>query len=540
MEDHARRVRCGDVVAWLAAGGLVLSSALLGNVAAHFGGSWVTVALQAALVTSGIAGAAALWRRTGTATLVAIVAVGVVARVLLLPWPPLQSNDLYRYLWDGRLLAHGIDPYVVVPSAQQLRAFHGGDWLYPHIDWRAVPTLYPPLDLLLYTLGAWFGDRAHRSIVPLKAILLLWDGATFALLALGLRARGLPLGRLALYAWSPLAIVEFGLNGHEESVAIACIVGAIVACDARRPLAASVALAGAVLSKLYPAAFVPALFARRGGAYAIAACVAIVVVAYAPFVAWNRDVLGFLHAFAFGYHFNDSLHPLVGTVGAAAILIVAIAIAAFAGLHGASAVAIVLGLELVYLLVSPSVYPWYVALFAALLPLVPNAFAPSMRPLGLALVAWTALAPLAYLAPWAIPVGSTPDVLAHVVEYAPLALAAIVYAVRDWRRVAAVLGIAAISGCGARLGSPAAAATIGPGPVARGATFYAANCAVCHTPTATSFIGPDLTHVAARRSRASLRAHIATSVPGGTTFSPATVDALVAYLTHLDERSRTP
>ncbi len=529
MEDRKRRLRAGDAVAWAAACGLITSAAFLGYVATRYGGSWLTALAQVMLVASGLAGAAALWQRTGTQTLVTIVVVACVARAVLVPWPPFQSNDIYRYLWDGRLLAHGIDPYVVVPSSPQLHPLRVGDWLYPHIDWRDVPTLYPPFDLALFTLGAALVNVSHPSVVPLKLILLAGDLATLGLTVLSLRKLGQPMGRLALYAWNPLVIVEFGLNGHEESFAIAFVVATIVAFRAERPFGAGVALAGAILTKLYPAAFVPILFARRAFVLPAFACAAIVVAAYAPFVVWNRDVFGFLHAFAFAYHFNDSLHVILGTIGAAALFACALAIAAFARARGASVVAVLLGLEIAYLVSSSNVYPWYVTIFAALLPLVPNAFAGQLRPLALALVAWTALAPLAYLAPWAMPVGSHLDIAAHALEYAPLVCALAWYALRDWRRIATVLGIAGVCGC-------ATPARLGP-DVTRGAAFYAANCAICHTPTATSFIGPDLTHVAARRSRESLRAHIATSVPDGTTFSPTTVAALVAYLNLLNERS---
>ncbi len=536
MEDRLRRLLSGDAVAWSASVGIVGFALALGMLASRDVGSWRTAVLQACLVACAGVGAAAMWRRSGTSALVLVAGVAVLARAVLLPGPPFQSNDIYRYLWDGRLLAHGIDPYVVVPSSPSLQMWHAGDWLYPFIDWRDVPTLYPPLDLGLYTLGAILGDPV-RSVVPLKCVLLLGDLGTIALLAYALRSRGLPLGRLAVYAWNPLAIVEFGLNGHEESVAIAFLVATIVAFRRDRPGVAGMALAGAVLSKLYPLAFVPAIFARRALVRPALACVAIVALAYVPFVAWNRDVLGFLHAFAFGYHFNDSLHRLVGTTGAAAILLGAIAIAVIERARGLRAVTILLALELVYLLVSPNVYPWYVVVFAALVPLFADPFDRPMRPLAVALLAWTALAPLAYLAPWWQPVDSPADIIAHAIEYAPIVIAALVYARRDWRRVAALLGIAALPSCA----SPARAAASPPRDrvaITRGATFYAANCAICHTPTATSFVGPDLTHVAARRSHASLRAHIATSVPNGTTFSPATVDALVAYLTALDTTTR--
>lgn len=532
MEDRRGRIRsdadgnAADAVAATLGGILVYAvAAVLGHVSAA-GGSVQTVGLQIALALAGLGGAMALWKRSGSLTLAWIIAVGLGARLALLPAAPLQSNDLYRYLWDGRVLAAGIDPYVVAPDAAQLAAMRGADSLYTHIDWNHVPTLYPPFDLALYTLGAWLGHLATSQFLPLKALLLVGDVFSMALIAAILHACKLPIGRLALYAWNPLVIVEFALNGHEESWAIAFLLATILAFRAEKTTLAAVAIAGAVLVKLYPAAFVPALFARRSFAPKALLVPAIVAVAYAPFVLWNPDVLGFLHAFAFGYHFNDSLHLLLGTFGSAAIFALALVVAGVARYRGANAIVVVLGCEIAYLLLSPNVYPWYVAVFAALLPLLPDAFAGTMRPLALALIAWTVLAPLAYLASWVVPMGSPLDIVAHVVEYVPI-FAVLAYGAFARRRgiVALVASAVAFTGCGT---TPPATL------VARGEHVYATDCVVCHRPTTTSFIGPDLTHVAGRRSQANLAHHIATSVPGGTTFSPATVTSLVAYLTAID------
>jgi len=234
-------------------------------------------------------------------------------------------------------------------------------------------------------------------------------------------------------------------------------------------------------------------------------------------------VFGFLHTFAFGYHFNDSLHRVLGTEGAAALFAVAIAIAVRSARAGVPPVILVLALETAYLVVSPNVYPWYVAVFVALLPIAPNAFNGRLRPLALALVAWTALAPLAYLAPWTFPNGSNADIVLHVLEYAPLALALAVLAARNARRLVLLFaGASALGGC-------AASAHPATGDAVRGAAYYARNCSVCHTPTRTSFIGPDLRRVAGRRSESDLAHHIATAVPASAPLSPEIVRSLVAY-----------
>jgi len=70
--------------------------------------------------------------------------------------------------------------------------------------------------------------------------------------------------------------------------------------------------------------------------------------------------------------------------------------------------------------------------------------------------------------------------------------------------------------------------------VERGRALFAQECAICHTPTRNSTIGPDLTFVARRRSYASLRRHLATAVPGH--LRPGEVAVLTAYLARLSER----
>ena len=44
-----------------------------------------------------------------------VLAVAVVLRALPLSVPPFLSSDIYRYVWDGRVQAAGINPYRHVP-----------------------------------------------------------------------------------------------------------------------------------------------------------------------------------------------------------------------------------------------------------------------------------------------------------------------------------------------------------------------------------------------------------------------------------------
>ncbi len=45
---------------------------------------------------------------------------GIAVQLTAVSAPPRNSDDLYRYIWDGRVQAAGIDPYEYVPAARQL------------------------------------------------------------------------------------------------------------------------------------------------------------------------------------------------------------------------------------------------------------------------------------------------------------------------------------------------------------------------------------------------------------------------------------
>ena len=50
---------------------------------------------------------------------------GIGIQIAAVSAPPRQSDDLYRYVWDGRVQAAGIDPYAYVPAAAQLDSLRG-------------------------------------------------------------------------------------------------------------------------------------------------------------------------------------------------------------------------------------------------------------------------------------------------------------------------------------------------------------------------------------------------------------------------------
>src|SRR5262249_4118287 len=193
----------------------------------------------------------------GGRALATILLVGLATRCLLLPGAPV-SSDLFRYVWDGRVQAAGINPYLHVPADTALAGLRDSG-IYPNID-RAdyAPTIYPPAAQIVF----YVVTRISETPIAMKAAMVAFEAlAAWVLLQL-LAARGLPPTRILLYVWHPLPLWEFARSGHVDIVAIAFLLLAYLAVERRSPLLAGVALGAGVLVKYFHVVTAPALYKR--------------------------------------------------------------------------------------------------------------------------------------------------------------------------------------------------------------------------------------------------------------------------------------
>ena len=300
-----------------------------------------------------------------------ILIVGLIPRLALLPTDPTLSDDLYRYLWDGRLTAAGVNPYPKAPTDPSLDRFRAGfETRLNHAD---VPTIYPPAAQLLFAATV----RVEATPRAWKTTLLVLEAALLLCLAFLLRARGLRPDRLLLYYWNPLVVVESFGSGHVDLAVAAFLILALALHERRRDAGAGVAFALAILTKYLPVLLVPALLrARAWRTLAISAAVGLLL--FLPFLGAGSALWGGLTAYARHWEFNGSLYPLLRAVAphgegvrvALAGLLAAVAIAI--GARARTLTGAALGTWVAFLIASPTLYPWYLVPAVALLPLHPD------------------------------------------------------------------------------------------------------------------------------------------------------------------------
>ena len=213
----------------------------------------------------------------------------LVMRALLLPLAPPLSSDLYRYVWDGRVQAAGINPYRFVPADPRLAFLRDGR-VFPHINRaRTARTIYPPMAEMTFRLAAWLAP----GVGGMKAVMLGCDLVTIGGLLELLRLAGRPPAQVLLYAWAPMPVWEFAGNGHVDALAAALVTLALLAAARARRGRAGMLLAAATLVKFLPAAVAPA-FWRRWDWRLVGAFTATAGLLYAPYLGVGRRVFGFL------------------------------------------------------------------------------------------------------------------------------------------------------------------------------------------------------------------------------------------------------
>ena len=292
----------------------------------------------------------------------AAIVLALALRLAFLPVAPSLSDDVYRYVWDGRVQAAGIDPYKYAPSNPRLDGVAYADrGRINHPDTR---TIYPPLAEVLFLAVGGLGGGLLAFRLVFGAFDLL---AALALVTLVERRRRPAV--MVLYLLCPLTIVETWGSIHLEVVAVALVVAAAALLRrGRHDGAAGVALGLAAAVKLTPAALlIPALVGRRARPLPfLAAFLVAWLVPYVPYLLWG-GATGSLFSGGDRQNVNSLLFFLLAKVlpyaAAAALcllLAAALIVAASRRLSGRDRTAAAFAWSAtILLLCMPAVHSWY-------------------------------------------------------------------------------------------------------------------------------------------------------------------------------------
>ncbi len=278
--------------------------------------------------------AVAVWRvkrqaaESGPLPLVLIFAA--LFRLVLLFSEPIQEDDFYRYLWDGKVVASGLNPYRFTPREVQTANGKEGllqpyrelaetdahsALLLSRINHPDVPTLYPPVAQAVFGLAALV---APGSLLALRLIFFCFDLAVCLVIVKLLCHLGRSPLWVLIYAWSPLVIKETINSSHYDVVPTFLLVLALLALVTGRLSVGFLSLGGAILGKVFPVVLLPLFvwhaWRRCGSGRACGGLVLtglVILGGYAPFAAAGSGLWQGVVTFAEHWQTNSFVFPLL-------------------------------------------------------------------------------------------------------------------------------------------------------------------------------------------------------------------------------------
>jgi len=156
-------------------------------------------------------------------SIIVLIGLALIIKVIFIFVHPIGSDDYYRYIWDGKVQANGINPYKFAPSDAALNNLHSAD-LPKKVNYPNMKTIYPPLGENIFYLSYLISGE---SFLGLKLLLLLSDILTALGIFLILKELKLPIKNILIYVLCPLPIFQFFIDAHVDGFGLPLIVFAI-------------------------------------------------------------------------------------------------------------------------------------------------------------------------------------------------------------------------------------------------------------------------------------------------------------------------
>ena len=322
-------------------------------------------------------------------TIVFFIYVGVLLRFLLLFTLPHLSDDVYRFIWDGRLLINGHNPFNYLPSyyiENQIEITGINEALFNQLNSPEYFTIYPPVAQSVFAFACWlFPNNIFASAITMKVFLFLCEVGSLFFIKKLLDHFSISLKNILLYALNPLIIIELCGNLHFEAAMIFFLLVSVFFLVKNKSLTLSaIAMALSVASKLLPLIFLPFLIRRLGWKKSFqyfAITGVVIVLLFLPLVngVFIKNFGESLDLYFQKFEFNASIYYLlrwlgyqlkgynwiqeVGPILALLVLLGILAVAFFEkkldwkNIFGKMLFAICL-----YLAMATIVHPWYVSL----------------------------------------------------------------------------------------------------------------------------------------------------------------------------------
>jgi len=307
--------------------------------------------------------------------LLSIIFIAFLVRLSFIAGSPIGSEDAYRYIWDGKIQAQGINPYLYTALDARLDSLHS-PLLPAAMNHADLKTIYFPLSQWIFYCCYQLSGEALWGY---KAVILIAEVGTVAVLYLFLSMLSIPRKFILLYALCPLPIIEFAVDAHLDAVGLPLFLCSLLFYLKDRKVLSYILLGLSMSIKPVGLILLPAIFffekGWRNKLSALLVPLMTVGLQFIPYVFTSNPfetLLSFTKDWSFNgvvfetvylYFRDNQLSRLI----CAAIVGTVILLLNYKQGHFLDTAYFSL---LALILLSPVVHPWYVAWVAVLLPIV--------------------------------------------------------------------------------------------------------------------------------------------------------------------------
>ena len=255
-----------------------------------------------------------------------LVILTVLFRIIFLIATPNLSQDFYRFIWDGRMLVNGLNPYLYLPEA-----YLNPNYVIPNQAAELVKGMgalnashysnYPPLNQLCFALAAILSNNSViGSVVVMRVLIILGDIGVLYFGTKLLKTLQLNPKAIFLYLLNPLIIIELTGNLHFEGIMIFFLLWSLYLIKSKKWNIATIPFACSIGLKLLPLLFLP-LFFRQLKLKKLILFYALIcftcILFFIPFISENlvNNYTKTIGLWFGKFEFNGSIHNIIKHTG---------------------------------------------------------------------------------------------------------------------------------------------------------------------------------------------------------------------------------
>jgi hypothetical protein len=309
--------------------------------------------------------------------LIVLISAGILIRLAFINTTPIGSDDIYRYMWDGKVQAHGINPYLFSPVDTSLNFLHS-DKLPGLINFSSMKSIYFPLSQWIFYAGyAISGENVYGY----KLLLFIFELITLFSIYLLIKKLGIDRKYILLYALCPLPIIQFAVDAHVDGFGLPFLILSLLFYLNNKKVTSLIFLGISFSIKPVGLVLLPILFfTEKTYVDRIKILIipfAVFFIQFLPYIFTSNPFEAFLiysknwayngSVFLFLYHFiqdNQTARKVCSLI--LLVLLIPIAMSKKEFLWK------VYYSVLLLFILSPVVHPWYITWIAILLPVYPQ------------------------------------------------------------------------------------------------------------------------------------------------------------------------